>query len=80
MPVFSNRWFILSILFLARISMGYQFQSIGSVSPSLMEEFAIEYAAVGTLIGLQSLPGLFSLCPAASWEIGLETSGSSFGD
>jgi predicted MFS family arabinose efflux permease len=44
--------------------MGYQFQSIGSVSPSLIKEFAIEYAAIGTLIGLQSLPGLFLSLPS----------------
>jgi predicted MFS family arabinose efflux permease len=62
--VLSNRWFILSVIFLARISMGYQFQSIGSVSPSLIKEFAIEYAAIGTLIGLQSLPGLFLSLPS----------------
>lgn len=60
----SNRWFILSVLFLARISMGYQFQSIGSVSPSLIKEFASEYAAIGTLIGLQSLPGLLLSLPS----------------
>ena len=60
----SNRWFILSVIFLARISMGYQFQSIGSVSPSLIKEFAIEYAAIGTLIGLTSLPGLFLSLPS----------------
>jgi len=59
-----NRWFILSVIFLARISMGYQFQSIGSVSPSLIKEFAIEYAAIGTLIGLSSLPGLFLSLPS----------------
>ena len=44
--------------------MGYQFQSIGSVSPSFIKEFAIEYAAIGTLIGLQSLPGLFLSLPS----------------
>jgi len=62
--VLSDRWFILSVIFLARISMGYQFQSIGSVSPSLIKDFAIEYAAIGTLIGLQSLPGLFLSLPS----------------
>jgi predicted MFS family arabinose efflux permease len=62
--VLSSRWFILSVIFLARISMGYQFQSIGSVSPSLIKDFAIEYAAIGTLIGLQSLPGLFLSLPS----------------
>jgi predicted MFS family arabinose efflux permease len=64
MLVLSNRWFILSVIFLARISMGYQFQSIGSVSPSLIKEFAIEYAAIGTLIGLSSLPGVFISLPS----------------
>ncbi len=60
----SNRWLILAVLFLARTSMGYQFQSIASVSPSLIAEFAIEYAAIGSLIGLQSLPGIFLSLPS----------------
>jgi len=64
MLVLIHRWFILSVIFLSRISMGYQSQSIGSVYPSLIKEFAIEYAAIGTVIGLTSLPGLFLPLPS----------------
>ena len=32
--------------------MGYQFQSIGSVGPVLVEHLAIDFAMLGTLIGL----------------------------
>ena len=71
----SNRWLILAVLFLARTSMGYQFQSIASVSPSLIAEFAIEYAAIGSLIGLQSLPGSFLSLPSGTWESALVISG-----
>jgi len=38
----SNRWFILAVLFLARISMGFHFQSVASVSPFLIDELAID--------------------------------------
>ncbi len=38
----SNRWFILAVLFLARTSMGFQFQSVASVSPFLIDELAID--------------------------------------
>ncbi len=37
-----NRWFILAVLFLARTSMGFQFQSVASVSPFLIDELAID--------------------------------------
>ena len=47
-----NRWVILGALFLARTSMGYQFQSIGAISPSLIEDLGIGHAEVGTLTGL----------------------------
>ncbi len=38
--------------------MGYQFQSVGSVSPSLVDDLGIGYGEVGTLIGLYMLPGV----------------------
>jgi len=58
-----NRWFILALLFLARTAMGFQFQSVGSVGPILVDALAIEYTAVGTLIGLYMLPGVFIALP-----------------
>ena len=62
MPI--NRWTILAVLFLARTCMGFQFQAIASVSPFLIDDFGIDYALIGTLIGLYKLPGIFIALPA----------------
>jgi len=43
--------------------MGYQFQSIGSLSPLLIDEFGIDFATLGVLIGLFMLPGIFISLP-----------------
>jgi predicted MFS family arabinose efflux permease len=58
-----NRWLILAVLFLARTAMGFQFQSVASVSPFLIDELAIDYAMLGTLIGLYKLPGTVFALP-----------------
>jgi predicted MFS family arabinose efflux permease len=58
-----NRWFMLALLFLARTAMGLQFQTVGSVGPILVDALAVEYAAIGTLIGLYLLPGVFMALP-----------------
>ena len=58
-----NRWFILALLFLARTAMGLQFQTVGSIGPILVDALAVEYAAIGTLIGLYLLPGVFIALP-----------------
>ena len=42
-----NRWVIQGALFLVRTSMGYQVQSIGSISPSLIDDLGIGHAEVG---------------------------------
>lgn len=57
------RWLILGVLAFARIAMGFQFQAVASVAPSLIEDFGIDYASVGTLIGLYLLPGLVLALP-----------------
>jgi predicted MFS family arabinose efflux permease len=53
----SNRWLILGIIFLTRLSMGFQFQSVASVAPFLVDDFHIGYGQVGVLMGLYLLPG-----------------------
>jgi predicted MFS family arabinose efflux permease len=58
-----NRWSMLALLFLARTAMGLQFQTVGSVGPILVDALAMEYIAVGTLIGLYLLPGVFISLP-----------------
>lgn len=60
-----TRWLMLVILFLVRLSMGYQFQSVAS---ELVARFGFSYAEVGTLIGFFLLPGVVVAVP-----IGLAT-------
>ncbi len=43
--------------------MGFQFQAVASVAPFLVDEFRIDYASVGTLIGLYLLPGIVLALP-----------------
>ena len=59
-----SRWTVLWVIFVARTSMGYQFQSIGSVGPVLVEHLAINFTMLGTLIGLYKFPGLFLAYPS----------------
>jgi predicted MFS family arabinose efflux permease len=53
-----NRWFILAVLFLARAAIAFQFQTVGSLGPILVDALGIDYARLGTLIGLYMLPGV----------------------
>src|SRR5215212_9692682 len=59
----ANRWVMLAVVFVARLSLGFQFQSIASVSPLLMSDLQLTYAQIGWLIGLFSLPGVVLAFP-----------------
>lgn len=59
----SNRWLVLAVLFAARSAMGFQFQSVASVSPLLMQDLAIDFALLGALIGVWMLPGVVVAIP-----------------
>jgi MFS family permease len=59
----AQRWLILAVLTFARTAMGFQFQSVAAVSPSLLAHFALSFAALGTLIGLYLLPGIAVALP-----------------
>ena len=63
MPVVTNRWFMLLLLFLSRTAMGLQFQTVASVRPFLMNALAIDFTAIGVLIGLYMLPGVIIAFP-----------------
>ncbi|MGH7645287.1 MAG: CynX/NimT family MFS transporter [Gemmatimonadales bacterium] len=58
-----NRWLALAVLTFARTAMGFQFQSVGAVSPLLMDRLHIANTELGWLIGLFSLPGVFLALP-----------------
>lgn len=55
---------MLLVLFLVRLAMGYQFQSVASVSSHLVNELGFTYAQIGTLIGLFLVPGIFVAVPS----------------
>ncbi|MET0527901.1 MAG: MFS transporter [Microvirga sp.] len=58
----NGRWLILVVLFIARATIAFQFQSIPALSPLLVDSLRIDYALLGTLVGLYMLPGvIFSL-------------------
>jgi MFS family permease len=54
---------MLAVVFVARLSLGFQFQSIASVGPFLVADLQLTYAQLGWLIGLFSLPGVLLACP-----------------
>jgi MFS family permease len=58
-----SRWLALAIIFVTRTSMGFQFQSLGSVAPLLVADLHFTYAQLGTLIGLYLLPGVALALP-----------------
>lgn len=58
-----QRWLVLVVLFVARTSFGYQFQSVASSAALIEAELHIGYAVIGTLIGLYTIPGTFLALP-----------------
>jgi predicted MFS family arabinose efflux permease len=52
------------MLFTCRTGLGFQFQTLGSVSGSLATDLGFSYVEIGTLIGLFMLPGLLLSLPA----------------
>lgn len=59
----ASRWVMLLVLFLARTAMGFQFQSVASVSPLLVRDLAIDLALFGSLVGAWMLPGAVIAIP-----------------
>jgi predicted MFS family arabinose efflux permease len=59
----SSRWVALVVLFIARMAMAFQFQTLGSSGPLLIRDLGLSYADVGTLIGLYLLPGIVIALP-----------------
>ena len=62
----TNRWVMLGVLFIARVTMGFQFQSVASLSPLMVNEFGIGIADLGILIGLYVSPGIFLALPGGA--------------
>ena len=59
-----TRWAILALLFVARVSLGFHFQTIGSIADPLVRDLHLNFREVGTLIGLFNATGLVLSIPA----------------
>jgi MFS family permease len=61
-----NRWFILAVLFVVRLTMAFQFQSVAAVAPLLGPQFGVSLADIGILIGLYFTPGIALALPGGA--------------
>jgi MFS family permease len=61
-----DRWFILAVLFVVRLTMAFQFQSVGAVAPLLGNDFGVGLADIGILIGLYFTPGVALALPGGA--------------
>jgi MFS family permease len=61
-----NRWSILAVLFVVRLTMPFQFQSVAAVAPLLGREFGVGLADIGILIGLYFAPGIALALPGGA--------------
>ena len=59
-----KRWAMLALIFAARVGLGFQFQTMGSVADAVANRLALSSAETGTLIGLFLIPGLVLSIPA----------------
>src|ERR1700676_4000913 len=53
-----HRWAILAVLFVVRLTMAFQFQSVAAVAPLLGRQYGVGLADIGILIGLYFTPGI----------------------
>ncbi len=58
-----RRWRVLGALSFARVSMGFQFQSVASTAPLLSGSLGFDQAQIGWLVGLYLLPGVALALP-----------------
>ena len=61
-----NRWGILAILFIVRLTIAFQFQSVAAVAPLLQQTFGVGLADIGILIGLYFTPGIVLALPGGA--------------
>ena len=66
MGILRNRWAILAVLFMVRLTMAFQFQSVAAVAPLLRAQFGVGLAEIGFLIGLYFTPGIALALPGGA--------------
>ena len=63
-----QRWNVLILLFIVRLSMAFQFQSVAAMSPAIMKAYGVGLGDIGLLISLYLAPGMAFALPGG--EIG----------
>lgn len=58
-----RQWLILLAIGLSRVAFGYQFQTVGSLGPFLVDAFGMDFTLLGSLVGAYMLPGIFASIP-----------------
>jgi len=61
-----NRWGVLAVLFVVRLTMAFQFQSVAAVAPLLSGKFGVSLVDIGLLIGLYFTPGIALSLPGGA--------------
>lgn len=61
-----GRWTILAVLFAARATIAFQFQSVAAVAPQLSQGLDASLADIGLLIGLYFAPGTVLALPGGA--------------
>ena len=61
-----NRWGMLAMLFMVRLTMAFQFQSVAALAPLLKTQFGVGLAEIGFLIGLYFTPGIALALPGGA--------------
>jgi MFS family permease len=61
-----NRWLILLVLFFARSTMAFQFQSVAALAPFISDSYGASLADIGLLIGLYLAPGVIIAIPGGA--------------
>jgi MFS family permease len=64
----TQRWNFLIVLFIVRLSMAFQFQSVASLSPVIMKAYGVGLGDIGLLISVYLAPGIAFALPGG--EIG----------
>ena len=54
----------LAAMVLARVAFGYQLQTVASLGPELRAAFGLEFATLGTLMGIYLVPGVVAAMPS----------------
>lgn len=62
----SNRWWILAVLFFARMTLAFQFQAVAVLAPLIGESYDASLADIGLLIGLYFAPGVVVALPGGA--------------